>query len=215
VGRRFATFEEAWSFFLTREEPMEEFFEQLPDHDSYVLCWLLEFDTSLVERIRAAQRSFAGLEWITPQPAHFLHTSIAAVAVSPQPPSSEAIASAAERARHAWSGVQRFEVQYRRVNCFHEAVVVEVAGEGPKTLVTRLVDAGAVDTVDPELFLPHVTIGAFNRRGNASALRNPLLQVRELDVGTQQVLEATLCIVPASRRTILAPWTVVARVRFE
>jgi hypothetical protein len=106
-------------------------------------------------------------------------------------------------------------VQYRRVNCFHDAVVVEVAGEGPKTLVSRLVDAGAVDTVDPELFLPHVTIGAFNRRGNASALRHPLLQVRDIDVGTQEVLEATLCSVPASRRTILAPWTVVARVRFE
>jgi 2'-5' RNA ligase len=215
VGRYFATFDEAWSFFLTREEPLEDFFEQSPEHDSYVLCWLLAFDEALVARIRTAQRSFAALEWITPQPEHFLHTSIAAVAVSPEVPSPEAIASAAERARRAWSGVQRFDVHYRRVNCFHDAVVVEVTGAGPKTLVERLVDAGAVDTVDPKLFLPHVTIGAFNRRGNPSALRHPLLQIRNLDVGTQQVLEATLCVVPASRRTILTPWTVVARVRFE
>jgi 2'-5' RNA ligase len=111
--------------------------------------------------------------------------------------------------------VQRFEVHYRRVNCFHDAVVVEVAGAGPKTLVERLVDAGAVDTVDPELFLPHVTIGAVNARTDASALRDVLAHIRGLDVGTQQVLEAQLCVVPASRRTILTPWTVVARVRFE
>jgi 2'-5' RNA ligase len=215
VGRYFATFGEAWSFFLTREEPLEDFFDELPDHDSYVLCWLLAFDEALVARIRTAQSSFAELEWITPQPVHFLHTSIAAVAVSPQPPSPAAIASATERARRGWSGVQRFEVHYRRVNCFHDAVVVEVAGAGPKTLVERLVDAGAVDTVDPELFLPHVTIGAVNARTDASALRDVLAHIRGLDVGTQQVLEAQLCVVPASRRTILTPWTVVARVRFE
>jgi 2'-5' RNA ligase len=215
VGRYFATFGEAWSFFLTREEPLEDFFDELPDHDSYVLCWLLAFDEALVARIRTAQSSFAELEWITPQPVHFLHTSIAAVAVSPQPPSPAAIASATERARRGWSGVQRFEVHYRRVNCFHDAVVVEVAGAGPKTLVERRVDAGAVDTVDPELFLPHVTIGAVNARTDASALRDVLAQIRGLDVGTQQVLEAQLCVVPASRRTILTPWTVVARVRFE
>jgi hypothetical protein len=79
VGRYFATFGEAWSFFLTREEPLEDFFDELPDHDSYVLCWLLAFDEALVARIRTAQSSFAELEWITPQPVHFLHTSIAAV----------------------------------------------------------------------------------------------------------------------------------------
>jgi 2'-5' RNA ligase len=215
VGRYFATFDEAWSFFLTRDEPLENFFEQLPDQDSYVLCWLLAFDEALVARIRTAQRSFAALEWITPQPEHFLHTSIAAVAVSPQPPSPEAIATATERARRAWSGVQPFEMQYTRVNCFHDAVVVEVSGAGPKTLVERLVAAGAVDTVDPELFLPHVTIGAVNAGADASALRDVLAQIRELDVGTQQILEAQLCVVPASRTTILTPWNVAARIRFE
>jgi 2'-5' RNA ligase len=215
VGRYFATFEEAWSFFLTRDEPLEEFFGQLPDRESFILCWLLPFDRRLVPRIRTAQGSFAALEWITPQPEHFLHTSIAAVAVSPRPPTADEITAAAEAARRAWSGVKPFHVHYLRVNCFHDAVVVEVSGEGPKTLVERLVDEGAVDTVDPEVFLPHVTIGAFNERGNASALRHRLTQIRDLDVGTQQVLEAQLCVVPAARTTILTPWTVAARIRFE
>ena len=214
MGRYFATFEEAWSFFLTREEPLEDFFEALPDRDSYVLCWLLGFDRALMPGIRTAQRPFAALEWITPQPEHFLHTSISAVAVSSRPPTKDEIAVAGELAQRALSGVQRFEVHYRRINCFHDAIVVEVAGEGPKTLVERLVDAGAVDTVDPELFLPHVTIGAVNDPADASALRDALVPIRELDVGTQQVVEAELCVVPASRTTILTPWTVVARVRF-
>jgi 2'-5' RNA ligase len=214
VGRYFATFEEAWSFFLTREEPLEEFFGRLPDHESYILCWLLPFERSLVPRIQTAQRSFAALEWIDPQPEHFLHTSIAAVAVSPRRPTADEITAAAEAARRAWSGVQPFDVHYRRVNCFHDAVVVEVSGDGPKTLVERLVDEGAVDTVDPEVFLPHVTIGAFNERADASALRHALTQIRDLDVGRQRVGEATLCLVPASRSTILSPWEIVGRVQF-
>jgi 2'-5' RNA ligase len=214
VGRYFATFDEAWSFFLTRDEPLEEFFGQLPDRESYILCWLLPFDRRLVPRIRTAQGSFAALEWITPQPEHFLHTSIALVAVSPQPPTAHEITAAVEGARRAWSGVKPFDVHYLRVNCFHDAVVVEVGGDGPKTLVERLVDAGAVDTVDPEVFLPHVTIGAFNERGDASALRHRLTQIRDLDVGTQHVAGAALCLVPASRSTILSPWEIVGRVQF-
>lgn len=214
MGRYFATFEEAWSFFLTRDEPLEEFFGQLPDHESYILCWLLPFDRSLVPQIRTAQRSFAALGWITPQPEHFLHTSIAAVAVSARPPRADEIIAAAEAARRAWSDVEPFDVHYRRVNCFHDAVVVEVSGDGPKTLVERLVDERTVDTVDPEVFLPHVTIGAFNERGDASALLQALTQVRDLDVGTQHVGEATLCLVPASRSTILSPWETVGRVQF-
>jgi hypothetical protein len=214
MGRYFTDFEEAWQFFLTRDEPLEDFFAPFPGHESYVLCWLLGFDAGLLPRVRTAQHAFAALSWITPQPEHFLHTSIASVAVSSRPPTADEITGAAERARRAWSGVQPFEVRYRRVNCFHDAVVVEVAGAGPKTLVARLVDAGAVDTVDPELFLPHVTIGAFNERGDASTLRHALVPIRELDVGAQKVVAADLCVVPASRATILTPWTVVARLRF-
>jgi 2'-5' RNA ligase len=214
VGRYFATFEEAWSFFLTRDEPLEEFFGQLPDHESYILCWLLPFERSLVARIRMAQGTFAALKWIAPQPEHFLHTSIAAVAVSRRPPTGGEIAAAVEAARRAWSGMQPFAVHYRRVNCFHDAVVVEVSGDGPKTLVERLVGERAVDTVDPDVFLPHVTIGAFSERGDASALREALKPIRDLDVGVQHICEATLCLVPASRGTILSPWETVGRVQF-
>jgi hypothetical protein len=223
MGRYFTDFDEAWQFFLNRDEPLEDFFAPFPGHESYVLCWLLEFEAGLVPRVRSAQRAFAPLSWITQQPEHFLHTSIAPVAVCTRPPTGAEITAAADRARRAWSGVQRFEVQYRRVNCFHDAVVVEAAGDGPKTLVSRLVEVGywdrlAVDgvlgAVDPQFFLPHLTIGAINERVDASGLRDALVPLRELDVGAQNVLEVMLCVVPASRATILTPWTVVARVRF-
>jgi 2'-5' RNA ligase len=214
VGRFFASFAEAWQFFLARDEPLEDFFAAFPEGESYVLCWLLAFDRDLVPPIRTAQRAFAMLDWVTPQPEHFLHTSIASVSVSSHVPTTDEISSAAERARHAWSGVEPFEVQYRRVNCFHDAAVVEVAGTGPRALVERLVAAGAVDTVDPSVFLAHVTIGMFREPADPSALRDALLPLRELDVGVQRIVGADLCSVPASRTTILTPWTVSERVRF-
>jgi 2'-5' RNA ligase len=224
VGRFFTSFDEAWRYFLARDEPLESFFAEFPDGESYILTWLLPFDKALVPRVRAVHESFAPLDWITPQPEHFLHTSVAAVAVSDRRPTNEEIRDAIEHARQAWAGVEPFEVEYRRVNCFHPAVVVEVAGRGPGALVSRLVQAGywdglpidgAVGAVDPELFLAHVTIGLVNEPHDPSPLRDVLVQIRDAELGSQAIREAALCVVPASRTTILTPWDVVATVRFD
>ncbi len=224
MGRFFTSFEEAWRSFLDRKEPLESFFAEFPEAESYIVTWLLPFDKALVPRVRAVQESFAPLDWITPQPEHFLHTSVAAVAVSDRRPTNEEIGFAVERARQAWAGVEAFEVEYRRVNCFHPAVVVEVFGRGPSALVSRLAQSGywdglpidgAVDAVDPELFLAHVTIGLVNEPHDASPLRDVLVPIRDAELGSQSIHEAALCVVPASRTTILTRWDVVARVRFD
>jgi hypothetical protein len=224
VGRFFTSFDEAWRYFVAREEPLESFFAEFPDGESYVVTWLLSFDKALGPRVRAVQESFAPLDWITPQPEHFLHTSVAAVAVSDRRPTNEEIGVAVERARQAWAAVEPFEVEYRRVNCFHDAVVVEVFGGGPRALVSGLVQSGywdglpidgAVAEVDPELFLAHVTIGLVNEPHDPSPLREVLVPIRDAELGSQAIHEAALCIVPASRTTILTPWDVVARVRFD
>jgi hypothetical protein len=224
VGRFFTSFEEAWLSFLDRKEPLESFFAEFPDGESYIVTWLLPFDKALVPRVRAVQESFAPLDWITPQPEHFLHTSVAAVAVSDRRPTNEEIGVAVERARQAWAGVEAFEVEYRRINCFHPAVVVEVSGRGPSALVSQLVQSGywdglpidgAVGAVDPELFLAHVTIGLVNEPHDPAPLRDVLVPIRDAELGSQAIHEAALCVVPASRTTILTRWDVVARVRFD
>lgn len=224
MGRFFTSFDEAWEDFLDRKEPLESFFAEFPDGESYIVTWLLPFDEALVPRVRAVQESFAPLDWITLQPEHFLHTSVAAVAASGRRPTSDEIGVAVDRARQAWTGVEPFDVHYGNVNCFHDAVVVEVAGEGPHTLVSRLVEGGYWDALpidgataaaDPELFLAHLTIGLVNEPHDPSPLREVLVPIREAELGSQAVHEAALCIVPASRTTILTPWDVVATVRFD
>jgi 2'-5' RNA ligase len=119
--------------------------------------------------------------------------------------------------------MEAFDVSYRRLTCFHSAVVVEVEGGGPRALVTRLVDSGywqelptegAMRPVPLETFLPHMTLGVVNRPSDPAPLREALVQLRGAELGRQRVEEATLCLMPASRTTILEPWDVVGSVPF-
>jgi hypothetical protein len=79
--------------------------------------------------------------------------------------------------------------------------------------VHRLVEAG-VTSVPLDTFLPHLTLGAFNASGDPEPLRQTLVPLRETELGEQRVNEAVLCVVPASRTTILDPWKVVGSVAF-
>jgi hypothetical protein len=45
--------------------------------------------------------------------------------------------------------------------------------------------------------------------GAPEPLRAAVLPLRETDLGEQEVDELLFCLVPASRQTILEPWTVV------
>ena len=132
--------------------------------------------------------------------------------VSAHRPGDDDIAAAVERAERAWAGVRPFDLGLRRINCFHDAVVVEAVGDGPRDLVTRLVDAG-LSRVALDTFLPHLTLGVFEP-GDPAPLREAVVPIREADLGRQSVTEATLCLLPASRTTILDPWEVVGSVRF-
>lgn len=105
----------------------------------------------------------------------------------------------------SFDGVEPFEISFRRVTCFSEAVVVEVEGEGPRRLAERLGEA--------DLFLPHLSVGYVREPGPPEEVRRTLVPLREVELGTQQVEEVLLCRVPASRTTILQPWTVVEQVR--
>jgi 2'-5' RNA ligase len=97
------------------------------------------------------------------------------------------------------------------VNCFHSAVVVEVGGEGPRSLVERLMLSGQ-QGIQMETFLPHLTIGVLRGANDPAPLRDALIPFREVELGTQIVTEATLCVVPASQATILRSWTFVGSV---
>jgi hypothetical protein len=171
--------------------------------------------------VQDAQRAFAELDWVTPVPDHFLHTWIGGVAFAARRPTRDEIAVAVERARRAWVGVESFEVSYRRINCFHSAVVAEVEGEGPRALAAALVESGywhelplegALKGVQLKTFLSHLTIGVVNRPNEPTQLREALVPVRGADLGAQRIDEATLCVIPASRTTILDPWEIVGSV---
>lgn len=183
--------------------------------------WLLRPDRELVSGAEDARRAFADLEWITPVPGQFLHTWIGGVALAPRRPTRDELDVAAERARRAWAGIDSFEVSYRRINCFHSAVVVEVGGEGPRALAAALVQSrywhdlpleGALKGVRLETFLSHVTIGVVNRPTDPAPLREALVPLRDVELGRQRIAEVTLCVIPASRPTILDPWEVVGSV---
>jgi hypothetical protein len=213
VGRFFTSFDEAWEFFLDRDSELEDFFAQFPVTDEYVLGWLLPVEPSLHPAIANVQESFSQLDWVTPLRSDFLHVWIGAVAASPRRPEAAEIASALGATERAWADVEAFDLVYTRVNCFHDGVVAETRGDGPRLLLSRLVDAG-ISRVPMDTFLPHLTLGVFNAPADPGLLRNVLVPLRQTELGQQRVTEALLCVVPGSRATILDPWEVVGSVAF-
>ncbi len=170
------------------------------------------------------QAALSHLDWITPQPPHFLHVWLGGVAFGPCRPAADEIGLVLRRAEHAWSEIEPFEVSYRRINCFHSTVVTEVEGDGPRTLVGKLVDSGywrdlpvarPLPGVPMDTFLAHVTFGTVNQAHDPARLRDALVALRESRLGSQRVLDASLCVIPASRSTVLDPWEVVGSVTFR
>ncbi len=211
MGEFFTSFDDAWAFFLDRDDELEDFFARFPPGEQSILGWLLPADRALHPAVARIQGAFSRLDWVTPFPAHFLHVWISAVLVSPRRPGVAEIASALEAAKRAWADVEAFDLAYPRVNCFHDAVVAETEGDGPGRLLRRLVDAG-ISGVPMDTFLPHLTLGVFNAAGDPKPLRDVLVPVRETELGQQRVTEAVLCVVPGSRTTILDHWEVVGSV---
>lgn len=220
--RLFTSFEEAWGFFLDRGDPLEDFFAQFPDEEVLLLGWLIRIDQQLIPAVRAVQAAFSHLEWVVPQPEHFLHTWLGGGAFLRRRPTAHEVASAVQQAERSWKSASVFGVTYHRINCFHTAVVVEVEGEGPRALVEKLVEddywgkvqiEGALPLpgAGMETYLPHLTIGCVRGANDPGPLREALIPLRASELGGQRVSEACLCLMPASQTTILSPWEVVGR----
>jgi 2'-5' RNA ligase len=193
VGRLFTSFDEAWSDFAARDEPVEPFWDTLSeDDDATVDVWLLLPDEAIRDAAAAAQRPFAHLDWIAPLPRHFLHLTVAS-------PGEHADGA-------AWRAAEPFELELGPVTCFHEAVVAEAHGEGPRRL-RELV--GLPD--DP--YLPHLSLGYFRKAADPAALREALLPERTRPLGGTRVREVVLCRVLVGRATLFTPWQVVERVQ--
>jgi 2'-5' RNA ligase len=187
VGEFFTSFDDAWSHFLRRTGPLEDFFAQFPEEDDAELeGWVVEPVPAIKAAAAELQRELARFDWLVPVPAHFLHVWLAL---------SERIGDGSRR----WEEVERFPVTYARVNCFHTAVVVEVAE------LRRLV-VGTPNDV-PQ-FLPHMTLAVVRGSPAPGALRDVLVPLRDAVCGEQMVAEVTRVRFPAARTTVFRPWTV-------
>ena len=175
MGAFFRSYDEAWEAFLVREEPLEDFFASWPEDEGYIASvWLIEPPAAVKEAALRLQESFAALGWVVPTPRHFLHV---ALGLSPWRPRLES----------------PVDIEYRHVNAFHDAVIVEAHSPQLAALY------------DEDTALPHLTIG-YPRGGPAAPLR-------DAELGRQRVEEVMLVQVPAARTTQLRPWAVEEVVR--
>ncbi len=188
MGEFFTSFEDAWSFFLGRTEPLEDFFEDFSqDEDSSLEGWVVAPPAHVTLAAGNIQDTLSDLDWLVPVPDHFLHIWIGV---------AERIGDAWER----WRKIEPFAIEYARVTCFHSAVVVEI--EGP---LRRLV-AGTPN--DLPSFLPHMTVAVVREPRAPGELRDALLPLRDSRLGEQVVSEVKRVRFPAARTTLLRPWTV-------
>src|SRR5215213_4831811 len=140
MGRFFTSFDEAWEYFLARTDALEWFYGQFPDDEEFVAeGWIVEPTREIKRAAVDLQGVFAALDWLAPIPEHFLHVWVGG---------ARGLSAKPEGLRNSGS----FGAVYRRVNCFHSAVVIEV--EAPH--LRRFVAGTEVDT---STFLPHLTIG--------------------------------------------------------
>jgi hypothetical protein len=112
VGRLFESFDEAWAYFLGRDEPLEDFFAGFPAQEFEGEGWLIEPPADVKAAAAELQRPLAQFDWLKVVPSHFLHVTLpGAPGVVPAP-----------------------ELEYRLVTCFHDAVAVEVDAPALKRL---------------------------------------------------------------------------------
>jgi hypothetical protein len=189
VGEFFTSFEDAWTHFTGRSDPLEDFFADFPeDRSAYFEGWMVEPTQPIKDGAVEIQRELARFDWLVPIPPHFLHVAI----------------GLREHIGDAWRGwqeIEPFSATYARVCCFHSAVVVEVEGNGMR----RLVDGTPNDL---PTFLPHMTVAVVREPRPPDELLEVLGGLRESILGEQIVREAKRVRFPAARTTLFQPWTV-------
>jgi hypothetical protein len=154
--------------------------------------WIVEPPQDVKAAAARLQELLRRFDWIDVVPEHFLHVWIGV---------PERLGDAPQR----WPVLAPFEIGYPRPNCFHNAVVLEVAGPA-----RRLV--GGTQNDLPE-FLPHLTVAVTRVEHPAGELRDTLKGVRETDFGTQRVGETKLVRFPGAQSTLFRPWKVIETVR--
>jgi len=178
VGEWFTSFEDAWEAFLRREEPLESLWDDLADDpDATVDAWVIVPPPDVKRAALRVQGELEPVPGLRIVPHHFLHVALP----------------------HAHELEAPFEVSVDRVNCFHDAVVAEVASEALAEL-----DA-------PETFLPHLSLAYVERPVDSGPVRETLAPLRGSVLGAFAVDEVVRIRVPWAKSTVLEPWTVVER----
>ena len=184
MGEWFTSFDDAWSSFLARSEPLESFFDEFPEDTSFVAeAWLVVPPPEVKREAVRLQSKLEDVPGLAVVPHHFLHVSI-----SDNGPELDDL-----------SELGPFELRLGRVNCFPTAVVAEVES-------TELDRVAA-----PATFLPHLSLAYVVEPTAVDPVREAVLPLREVSLGSFVVDELVRVQVPASRTTILQPWTVVER----
>jgi hypothetical protein len=184
VGEWFTSFEEAWSSFVARTDPLESFFDQFEDEPgAEAEGWLIVPSPEVKRealRVQGELEDVPGLELV---PHHFLHVWIRGISHGPDPSDLAELAP--------------FELAYRRLTCFHNAVVLEAASE-------------AFDRVSaPPTYLPHMTLAVVRGEPDPDPVRAALLPLRNVELGSDVVRQLVRVRFPASKTTVFQPWSVV------
>jgi hypothetical protein len=209
MGESFTSFEANWLHFLQRDEPLEVFSDQFPESPCVLAGWFIALDPALWPAMEALQRSLRPVDWLRPYPVHLQHLWIGSLGWATSWP-TEAIEKWVEQGREALRDLGTFAVDLPRLNCFHNAVVAEAAGDGGHVaeLAHRLLPEEDLST-----FLPHLAVALPTAAGDPRELREILVPLRESHLGRQAVDHVRLGLVPLSRCDVLQPWTVPASIR--
>lgn len=204
IGKWFESYEEAWSCFLARDEPLEDFWSNLSEADSSFLAgWLIKPPAAVKDAVSPLLVRLAELAGVSAVPGHFAHVWIHGVAEDPDPARVIELVAAA---RDGWASADGFDIAFRCANCFHDAAVVEAHTEGVAQLLQAL-----NPKADLRVVLPHMTV-AYLRSPLPGPLRAALQDFRDQDFGTFHVHDVNLCLVPIARSTFLRPWEVAATI---
>jgi 2'-5' RNA ligase len=202
IGKWFESYDEAWSYLLARETPLEDFWSVLPEPEGSILAgWLIEPPPRVKDTVRDLLARLGRVEGVAAVPRHFLHIWIHGVA---HDPTADRISELADEAREVWAEQGSCEIALRYANCFHDAAVVEAHTDG----VPRLLAALKPDA-DLRVALPHMSLG-YLRSPSAASIRDVLEDFRGEEFGSFHADNVRLCLIPIARSTFMRPWKVAA-----
>lgn len=144
MPRRYSSFDDAWRDFVSDDDYLESFFVA---HSGPVETWWVVPPPEVERAALRLQSELEGCDFLLLLPHDWLHVTV------PRP-------------------VTGAELRYARVNCFPDAVVVEVDGL-PRE----------------RTFLPHMTLALVTRPVHPQELRERLLPLRDVVLGEQRVAE--------------------------